>query len=129
MIKILPVQHSRVGIKSDLARIAIKEKKGNIRLNKAAVALLDLKQGDKLNFAYDDDIRRFYLFKSDEGYHVNSKNNEANFSALLLVNKIVEAYQFDKLSDEPKMQSKVICAEPILFDGFKLFKIQLTEKE
>ncbi len=137
MIKILEVVHA--GRQQNNQPIcSFKEGAGTFRFNRAAIEQMGLVHGDFINFAYDETLNRFYIFKSkDEGYKLRFTNEgkEALTSCIKIVEKIVDAYRLNKITDTPTSHRK--CIEPIsLRDVDELtgeeiwfYKIKLTENE
>ncbi len=137
MIKILTVErNSRNG--NGTAICSFKEGAGTFRLNKIALQSLGLEHGNLINFSYDDEENRFYVFKSNtDGYKIRICNNgkEAIASCIEVVRRIVEKYRLNVITDAPSSHRKYIDTAPIQFidqdtgEQIAMFKIKLTEKE
>jgi hypothetical protein len=136
MVQILNVEITKGRERQGVPFCSFKEGLGSFRFNRTAIALLDLKNGDLINFAFDDELNRFFVFKSNtDGYPIRlaKGGKEANTSCIRIVERIVSAYRLDKITDTPTSHRKHIEVEPMQFltdDGTVLLhKIKLTEKE
>ncbi len=110
--------------KETKAMVGISFKTGLITLNPPAVNALNLKKGDLIAMAYDEDSNDWLLFKDAKGFDLRFANGKKDTTSLVfncskIANSIMEQLENPSIRSG-KMQ---LAIEPVQVDGINYYTV------
>ncbi len=130
-LKVFNVANSRT-MKLRKPSLTMNFKNGLITINNGAVALIQLKLGDKMCVAWDEEDKEWYLYKDDTGFPLRKSNGSKetyslSFNAMRITDAMKEHLPVELVKPTGSMQlSKHVVNDngkeywPILLPSFKL---------